>query len=96
MHPKFLDEVAGRFADCFFLWTEMQLQMIKRDENKLPTSLKSGLLKLDVLKHFLGEDYSSCKDQQLFPVPGLRLPCSAFSGQDLLIIQNPTQMLLLS
>lgn len=70
--------------------------MIKRDENKLRTSLKSGLLKLDVRKHFLGEDYSSCKDQQLFPVPGLCLPCSTFSGQDLLIVQNPTQMLLLS
>lgn len=62
LHLQFLDEVAGRFANSFFLWTEMQLQMINRDENKLPTRLKSGLLKLYILKHFLGEDYSSCED----------------------------------
>lgn len=74
LHPQFLDEVAGRFACCFFSWTEMQLQMIKRDENKLPMRLKSGLLKLYIIKHFLGEDYSSCKNWQLVPVPGSLFP----------------------
>ena len=54
--------------------------------------VKSGLLKLYVIKCSLGEDDTGCKDQQVVPLPELTHLNSPFPGPDLLVLQNPTEM----
>lgn len=58
---------------------------------KLPRRRASGLLKLHIIKHFRGEQCSGCKDQQLVPCLTAHPP-PPFSGEHLVIRQNPTRV----
>lgn len=82
--PSVFGGSSRKICLLLFSWTEMQLQMIKRAENKLPMRLKSGLPKLYIIKHFLGEDYSSYKVVTTGSCAWIALPPPSFFQQDLL------------
>lgn len=82
--PSVFGGSSRKICLLLFSWTEMQLQMIKRAENKLPMRLKSGLPKLYIIKHFLGEDYSSYKVMTTGSCAWIALPPPSFFQQDLL------------
>lgn len=54
--------------------------------------LVSGLLKLHIIKHFLEEQCSGCKHQQLAPCLIVLLLSPLSGKEDLLILQNPTHV----